>query len=133
MTTSKPKKARFTLRPGRWYALEMLRDDASMCGPSRHYSPIQVHKLRPKGQGDSTMELEFFHANYPDGVQGKDYKLKVLERASGFLLAKSLVHSPVRYLLIHELDPKWMRAHFGLELPDGKSFQDWLEEVTKGY
>ena len=55
----------------------------------------------PKGSRQFT--LAFFHANYPEGVQNKEYNLQTIERNRRFILARSTDHTPPRFLLIYPL------------------------------
>ena len=75
------------------------------------------------------MVLDFFHANYPQGVQSKSYHLQVLERQTSFLLARRQGQSPTRLLLIYDPTWAWLETHFALE-PDepGVDLQKFMEE-----
>ena len=117
-------KMRFTLTPGRWYAMEMVSDEFSPA--LRHHSPIRVDAISPKQSGRRVFDLWFYHANYPQGVRMKMYTLQTLERGEQFLLAKSLYHSPSRFLLVYEITAEWLREHFRLELPDKSDVGTWL-------
>lgn len=100
---------RFTLNPSRWYAMEWIEPDAG-----RSYSPIWLHALRPQGAGDGRLEIEFYHANYPEGVRDKIYPLRVLHRAPGYLLAEQTDGAPTerRLILIEPITAAWLRRHF---------------------
>jgi hypothetical protein len=114
----------FTLTPGRWYAAEMIGDEFS---PGlRHYSPIRVDAVSPKDSAWRVFDLWFYHANYPPGVRTKMYTLQMLDRGERFLLAKSLYHTPSRFLLVSEITGEWLREHFRLELPDKSDVGTWL-------
>ncbi|BCG47930.1 hypothetical protein GEOBRER4_n2783 [Citrifermentans bremense] len=78
------------------------------------------------GCGTRTFNLHFYHANYPEGVRDKVYKLQTIERTKRFLLARSLDHQPVRILLIFDISAEWLKAHYpGLRL-DGP-LEAWLD------
>ncbi len=59
---------RFTLLPQRWYAMELWNDDLSGV-PFQSPSPIRVESVRPLKTGRNELELDFYHANYPEGVR----------------------------------------------------------------
>ena len=106
----------FTLVPGRWYAAELIGDDFGEA--LRSYSPIRVDGIKPLGTGTGELLLEFFHANYPQGVQAKSYRLQMVERQTRFLLGRSLGHTPTRLLLVYEPTWEWLNEHFGLATDD---------------
>ena len=116
---------RFTLEIRRWYACEFIGDEFSADKCS--YSPIMVDKLETLGDGSRTFVLSFYHANYPEGVRGKVYRLQTLERGQTYLLARSLDHDPRRVLQIYDIDAAWLERHFpGME-PVRGDVQAWLE------
>ena len=49
------------------------------------------------------LQVDFYHANYPEGVRDKTYTLENIECGSGFLLAKSVEHDPVRFVIIYDM------------------------------
>ncbi len=100
---------RFTLQPGRWYACELIGDefDEDQCS----YSPIRVDAVVPEGKGSRCLELQFYHANYPEGVRDKRYRLQTVHRGRSYLLAKSTEHDPVRFFQIYEIDGEWLVRH----------------------
>ena len=75
-------------------------------------SPIRVDQVSTLAKGSRTFELSFFHANYPQGVQIKTYKLQTIDRGENGLLAKSTEHSPLRFLYITEITVDWLRHNF---------------------
>ena len=116
---------RFTLSVGHWYALEMLGADF---GPQlRTYSPIRVEGIQPGQDGTRRFHLDFYHANYPQGVQDKRYHLQTIERTNDFILARSCDHQTTRYLLFHELSAKWMSDHFNVALRRDADVEQWLK------
>lgn len=115
---------RFTLEPRQWYACEIIGDefDDDKCS----YSPIKVISVMPAQKGNRTFSLDFYHANYPEGVRDKTYTLQTIERGSSFLLAKAIDYEPVRLLQIYEISPEWVTSHFPSFRPDDE-IQRWLE------
>jgi len=101
---------RFTLRNKKWYACEFIGDefDRDKCS----YSPIRIIDIKPHRNGNRLITLKFFHANYPQGVQTKEYVLRTIERGKHFLLSKSIYHNPCRFLQIYEMDEDWLKRHF---------------------
>ena len=75
------------------------------------YSAIKVNEVKPEKSGDRIFELHFYHANYPVGVKDKVYRLQTIERGQHYLLAKSLDHTPVRFLQIYEITAEWYSRH----------------------
>ena len=113
----------FTLAPERWYACEVIGDsfDEDRCS----YSPIRVLSLTPGAAGPGTLTLNFYHANYPEGVRDKTYDLTVIERTGRLLLVRSRTHRPIRLLQIYEIDWAWMTRHAGIEAA-AVPLQQWL-------
>lgn len=103
---------RFTLTCEHWYACEFIGDEFQEDRCS--YSPIKVLNCEPQGSGSRRLRLQFFHANYPSGVQEKVYTLETIERGERFMLARSLDHAPSRLLQIYNIDAAWLRRHFNL-------------------
>ena len=106
----------FTLVPRRWYAAELIGD--AFGDSVRSYSPIRVDGIKPLGTGSGELLLDFFHANYPEGVRSKSYRLQVLERQTRFVLARSLDHTPTQLLLVYEPTWDWLKRHFDLANED---------------
>lgn len=117
---------RLTLRPQRWYVCKFIGDefeeDVCSC------SPIKVLRLETLARGDRTLRLEFYHANYPEGVRDKIYNLRTIERCKKFILAKSLDHNPVRIMLFYEITHEWVARHFPRLRPDSNDLQAWLDQ-----
>lgn len=104
---------RFTLQLRRWYAMLLLGDEFNP--PGMHMgspSPIHIEEVTSLKTGQSLFELSFFHANYPEGVQGKTYTLKTIHRGQSGLLAQSIHHDPPRFLYVTELTLQWLRHNF---------------------
>lgn len=115
----------FTLEPGNWYACELIGDefDDDCCS----YSPIRVNGITPLKSGRGKFRLDFYHANYPEGVRDKSYDLVMLEHGSRYLLAISRKHIPARTMQIYDIDWPWMISHFSPFDGDGsEDIQTWL-------
>ena len=63
-------------------------------------SEIRVDRLVTGKSGDRTFRLDFFHANYPEGVQDKSYRLRTIHRGEHSMLVESIEHQPKRYLYL---------------------------------
>lgn len=122
---------RFRLVAGRWYACEFIGPEFHPHEDLASYSPIRVLDVHGHKSGDHRLRLGFYHANYPAGVQGKEYELRVLVRESGLFLARSMDHDPVRLLQIYPITQEWMGRHFPwLPRPDEReSLEEWLSRV----
>lgn len=116
---------RFALEPRRWYACELIGNEFAddMCS----YSAIKVHKLEALGDGSRTFVLSFYHANYPEGVRDKVYRVQTVERGQTYLLVRSLEHEPCRFLQIYDIDTAWLERHFPETEPVRGDVQTWLE------
>ena len=72
-------------------------------------------------------QLEFYHANYPEGVRDKNYELVMLERGNRFIIAISREHNPSRTLEIYNIDWSWMNRHFShFQEDQDEDIQTWL-------
>jgi len=105
------EKQLFTLEERRWYGVRFIGDEFFDLR-SYQYTPIRVDGIRPLKTGKGIFELDFYHANYPEGVQGKMYRLKMLERGEKYILAKSVEHMPARILHIQAMTWDWISNHF---------------------
>ena len=121
-------KSRLLLNVGRWYACTLFGDD--MVGYDEvtggySFTPILVLGLIPLKTGKSVFKLEFFHFNYPSGVQTKKYKVEKIGHGRSFLLARSLDHSDQgRFLLVKEITRNRVLMHFKeRELPLSLRYQ----------
>lgn len=105
-----PAHARFTLMPGQWLAME-----AWMRGfpDPPHCSPIRVLAVAPHGGGRGELTLRFFHAAYPEGVQEKEYRLRVLHRGHDALTLLRLdAPDSEMTLTLFPLHRGWVEKHF---------------------
>lgn len=116
----------FPLIPGRWYACEFIGDDFKNSEDRCSYSPIRIDSVEPPDTEDGVFLLRFYHANYPEGVRDKVYKLKVLERGDSFMIAESLDDRPLRILQIYDIDSAWISRHFPEVEVSIDDVQEWL-------
>ena len=118
------KKMRFSLRKNEWYACEFIGDefDEDKCS----YSPIRILDIKTLNSGKREYLLNFYHANYPEGVRDKEYKLRTIERGKTYLLAKAIDYSPPRFLQIYNINNNWLERHFGCELDKRIDCKEWL-------
>lgn len=104
---------RFTLEPGKWYAMLLLGDEFHSADTLPfHTSPIYVERVTPLKTGKGEFKLTFFHANYPEGVQGKEYRLQTIYRGEQMLILLSSEHSPPRFLHITPINKEWLQLFF---------------------
>lgn len=118
---------RYTLQPGRWYAVELIGDDMRF-PPHGVFSrsPVRIDQIAPQGGGKRLFELSFYHAAYPEGVRDKRYSLEMIERGERYILARCVGAEPSRFILIHDLTPEWLRAGYGnLARDAGEDVQAW--------
>ncbi|MDO6559401.1 hypothetical protein [Paraglaciecola chathamensis] len=113
--------SRLSLKPRYWYAAEFY--DEAFGDELRSYSPIKVNNVIPKG--GRKFHLDFYHANYPSGVQNKGYDLQTIERNKHFIFAQSLGNSP-RLLLIYPITFDWLNQHFNLDTRSDLAVHEWL-------
>jgi len=128
---------RLKIESGTWYACTFFGDD--MAGYDEtlggySFSPILVIELNPLKTGQSKFQLKFFHANYPEGVNTKEYECVKLGHGRTFVLAQSDHGSAGRYLIIKEITPEWALLHWRekalpLSLRDQLGF--WLSSDEK--
>jgi hypothetical protein len=116
----------FRLIPNRWYACELLGDFFENWEDRRSYSPIRIDGIEPSGTQAGILQLKFYHANYPEGVRNKTYKLKILASGDSFIIAESLDHTPARILHIYDIDSAWISRHFPATNPNSEDIQEWL-------
>lgn len=117
---------KFQLETARWYPAHLLGPEF---GPDdgHAFSPIQIKDVRPLKTGKGLLELSFFHHNYPEGVQDKNYRLRIITHESTFIFAvREGMSGDVRYLLITDLSWLWLGKHYGLRSAHGEDVQQWL-------
>ena len=118
----------FMLQSKKWFAMEHIFADAH-----RHYSPVWIENVNPLPSGKGVLELTFFHANYPEGVQGKIYQVRVLQRMPAYLVgARQELDGSTRGTLIFEvITPEWMALHFSNNpISTARPFSDELDRIT---
>lgn len=121
---------RFTLECGRWYAMIMLGDgfdSAAMCYLSP--SPIRIDKVEPMKSGNRRFRLGFFHANYPEGVQGKEYCLKTIHRGRNGALLEAEGYEPPRFHYITDISMEWLKHNFPNNHYSGDSPEQALDRM----
>ena len=74
-------------------------------GGERRTSPIRVDEVIPKG--GRFWELNFFHLDYPEGVQSKTHSLKTIHRGMNYLIAFSDAGSASRHYIFFGMTRKW--------------------------
>ena len=85
------------------------------CENFNHVSPILVQGLNVHNSGNRLFGLSFFHSNYSEGVQSKDYELQTLVRNTFMLVAQRQDEDeentrPV--LCFFDLTQEWLETHF---------------------
>jgi hypothetical protein len=102
----------------------------------QHSSPIRIERVTPLGTGKSELELTFFHACYPEGVQNKVYRLRVLHRSERDIVAVRIDvdgHPTVR---LTPLTRQWLARQEGvpalvaMAAADGDDFAGRLNRLT---
>lgn len=110
----------FTLNRHRWYAMQVVLRNGT-----QHVSPVWIFEVRALKSGKGIMQLHFWHANYPEGVQDKVYDLRVIRREPGYLLAERQDDGSKALVLLSEVTSEWIGTHFR-QAPDG-DLQAWLD------
>jgi hypothetical protein len=118
---------RFTLENDHWYAMELI--DSHFGEDFRRYSPIRIYGITASGGGSRQFQMNFFHANYPAGVQDKNYLVETIDRKQNYLLGKVLDSD--RIILLFGLDHKWLNNHFNADIRPGDSLEDWCERNSQ--
>jgi len=116
---------RFTLEHGKWYAAEFLGEEFEP--EIRSLSPIRVKRVEAKKMNNRILEIDFYHANYPEGVRDKQFRLETLERNAQFYLGRSTEHDPARLMLIYRITADWLRNNFGADISDQDNVGEWLD------
>lgn len=116
---------RLTLRPRHWYAMNYFAGTMHWM----HVSPIWIFSVTGRKFGNGELAMEFFHANYSEGVQNKVYDLRVLRRTPGFLCAEvNSGNDEARpAVIITELTLEWLSMHWPSMRPTGDP-QAWCDE-----
>lgn len=114
---------RFALQEHDWDAAEIIGEEFGV--EIKSYSPIRIEGITPKG--GRKFGLQFYHANYPEGVRDKVYELQMVERNKKFILARSSSHHPIRWFLFYSITLEWLNGHFGMAAGEGLDVETWLE------
>lgn len=122
-------KKKFTLELRRWYAMDYL-----FASGEWHHSPIWIEGIEPGKTGKGWLMIKFWHANYPGGVQGKEYEMRVLRREEGYLLAEREPKGEGCPLILTAITRDWFCARFpGFDgaPSDAAELQAWLSRKLK--
>lgn len=130
MSKCEPNALTFTLCPNRWYAMTCV-----LPGGGFEHSPIWLERVQARGDGRGQLDIDFYHANYPEGVRDKHYRLRTLHRSSGYLLAKeeATEGEEPRVVLLSEIRADWLLEHFPslpLTATDPESLAAELDVLT---
>jgi hypothetical protein len=117
----------FTLERHRWYAMQIVLPSGG-----QYFSPIWIFETCPLQTGKKLLQVSFWHAHYPEGVQDKVYDLRVLRRTKalnasyrGYLLAERTGSSSKDLILLSEITADWIQTHFR-KSSEG-DLQQWLD------
>ena len=119
-----PASSKFTLDPRRWYSALFLLPNGE-----QHSSPVWITAIRAMSKGMGMMELDFWQANYPQGVQDKSYSLRVIRRESGYLLAERKEDQGKNLLLLREVTARWIASEYQEQVLG--DVQDWLDRKIR--
>jgi len=112
---------RFTIERGKWYAMEYLHGD-DPDAVFEHFSPIYVFDVVPKKSGRGYLDLDFWHLNYPLGVNRKVYSLRTLHRAVSCLVSTRADQDGPAWarptVIIKHMSEGWLQRHSHLALED---------------
>ena len=120
---------RFTLRARQWYACMLLGDEFASAMRAMSPTPIRIDRVTPLATGNRILEVSFFHANYPQGVQDKTYRLQTIHRGENGLLARSTDHNPPRFLYVTVITPEWLKHNFPEFAFESSALQDDLNRA----
>ncbi len=95
-----------TLAPETWRSWQML---PGYFGErmTPYCSPIFIKSVERLKTGKSLLRLKFFNALYAEGVQDFEVDLKVLKRASNYLLA-DLPYDSERSAIVGHIEFSWL-------------------------
>lgn len=98
----------FTLSPDTWRSWQMF---PGYFGErmTPYCSPIRICRIEPLKSGKGLLRLTFFNAFYAEGAQDLTLDLKVLKRASNYLLA-DLPYDEERSAVIGHIEFSWLEA-----------------------
>jgi len=98
--------APFALSPGTWRSWQML---PGYFGErmTPYCSPIYIRRVEPLKSGKSLLSVEFFNALYADGVKDLTLDLKIIKRATNYLIA-DLPYDSERSAVIGHIEFSWL-------------------------
>jgi hypothetical protein len=100
----------FTLQSKRWYGWQMLPGYVGeRCIP--YCCPIYMGRVTPKKTGKGILKIAFWNTGYAQGVQDFELDLKILHRASDYLVARLLYgneHDQERCAVISHIEFGWI-------------------------
>lgn len=124
----------FALHPGTWRSWQML---PGYFGPrmTPYCSLVYIQGVTPLKTGKGLLKLAFFNALYAEGVRDFHVELRILKRASNYLLA-DLPDDPERSAVIGHIEFPWLEALCPMLLaahpPSSfNSVQMYLDEVFR--
>lgn len=126
-------EAQLTLKPGNWYAWQMLPGYGS--GLEGYFSPIYVQRVQPPKSGKQQLRLVFLNARYAQGVQNFTVKLRVLARRQNHLLASLIEAEDARDVVISHITQTWLEHHMAdlLRLNPPSQFPECLAQHELHY
>lgn len=98
----------FVLSPGTWRSWQML---PGYFGErmTPYCSPIHIQRVQPLKSGKGLLRIGFFNALYAEGVQNFEIDLKIIKRASNYLLA-DIPDDPERSAVIGHIEFSWLES-----------------------
>lgn len=102
---------RLRLEPGCWYGWQMIPGYTGERNVP-YFSPILVQRVTPRKTGRGILSLEFWNVQYAEGVQDFHSGLRVLKRASSYLVAEIVYGADEpsdRTAVISQIDFDWIR------------------------
>lgn len=107
----------FSLRPGMWRSWQMFPGYSGV-RMTPYCSPIQISSVEPLKSGKGLLRLGFFNAFYESGVQDFTLDLKILKRATNYLVAdlpydkeRSAVIGHIEFSWLEQFCPELLRTH----------------------
>ena len=92
-----------------------------------HPSPVKVLGVKPLKHGNGMLEVKFFHANYPSGVQIKTYQIQIQHRSPIALAGIQHESDEERLLVFFPLTMDWLRTHWPAVYRNDVELQQVLE------
>lgn len=96
----------FALQPGQWYAMERW-GIYSLDDP--YHSPVRIKHVRPWKDGQTRVDVAFYHASQSVGRRNKEYTLRWLHRGRRWLVALQ-AHAPEEpVFVLFPLTARWLK------------------------